>query len=150
MEELLIKLSSDLRKFNPESPIVVYYNKDSHELTYLQHNRSISLSYLSHLILPKKMTYGILTCAGLQELLTNIDDLMRSSIAASRKVSVTVKPFGFSIYAPLNERIYPGPSLVRHLQLVSITNFWITKFILRHHDEASKIMLRFITKKHTT
>jgi hypothetical protein len=146
--DLLLRFYNDLTQFDPTKPIAVIWN-ESNGLVYRQVGKVQAIPYMSNYYFPSpKLELGVLMPTDFKNLMDSIQTLLQDPALKSNDLSTVISNYRIKIYKLFNE--LPGPQLVYDLNFCSITNKWISKFILYRFDNNTRILLKSINHENRT
>lgn len=142
MLDIILRFYNDMTNFNPSEPIWVTYDDIKHVLTYRQINYMCSVPYISHMILPGRMTIGILNQKSYSTLMSQLYSMIESGILDNRRLIIAPKKMGFKVYHSVFG--VPGPQLIQDVDLVSIKNPLIAGFVMKRYSHESRTLYKIL------
>lgn len=137
--------TKDLSKFDPNELIIVTYDKSSHLLIFRQINHIVAATYLSPYFFPKKgFRVGVLTQAGYNKLLYNLNTLLRDSTLDEGKLIPDIGILGVDWYRHFNKKALPTPQKTISLKFVNVTNRVMTWLLCRFYNNNSRIIYKLV------
>lgn len=138
----LLQFYNDLTQFDPTKPIAITWD-ESNGLVYRQIGKVQATPYLNNYYFPRpKLELGVLMPIDFKKLMESIRVLVQDPALKSNDLNTTIGNYGIKIYKLFDD--LPGPQLVYDLEFCSITNKWISKFILYRFDNYTRILLKSI------
>lgn len=138
----LLQFHNGLAQFDPTEPIAVIWN-ESNGLIYRQLGKVLAVPYMSNYYFPRpKLKLGVLLPTDLKELIKSIETLIQDPALKSGDLNTVIGKYGFKVYKLFDD--LPGPQLVYNIELCSITNQWLSRFILYKFNPNTKILLKSI------
>lgn len=140
--DLLVKFYNDLTSLDPSVPTVVQYDNEN-GLLYRQLGKVVAVSYLGAAYFPRpSLKLGILTPKGYSELMEGLKKLIEDPQLKNDELGIRIKDYGTEFYKCYNRGTLSGPQLYVVLEYVSITNSFISKWILKNHNPESRTLLK--------
>lgn len=138
----LLQFHNDLAQFDPTKPIAITWN-ESNGLIYRQIGKVQAVPYMSNYYFPSpKLELGVLMPTDFKKLMESISTLLQDPALKSNDLNTVIDKYRIRIYKIFSE--LPGPQLVYDLNFCSITNKWLSKFILYRFDNYTRILLKSI------
>lgn len=138
----LLKFYNDLTQFDPTKPIAITWD-ESNGLVYRQIGKVQALPYMSNYYFPRpKLELGVLMPTDFKHLMDSIQTLLQDPALNSNDLNTVICNYGIKVYKLFED--LPGPQLVYELEFCSITNKWLSKFILYRFDNYTRILLKSI------
>lgn len=147
MREVLVKLHNDMNNFNPEIPIVVTYDKETHIITYRQLNKLVMIPYMRPYYLSERsFKLGILSPTNYVELMTNIRKLLQESDLDKDggSIAFSVDKLKIKVYKTYLSPYLIGPQVLMELKLVTISTKWLAVLIMRILSPETRTLLKLL------
>jgi hypothetical protein len=140
--DLLVKFYNDLTSLDPSAPIVVQYNREN-GLIYRQLGKVVVVPYMGAAYFPNPiLKLGILTPKGYSDLMEGLRKLIEDPQLKNDELGIRIKDYGTEFYKCYDRGSLSGPQLYVVLDYVTITNKFVAKWILNHHNPESKTLLK--------
>lgn len=140
--DLLVRFYNDLTSLDPSVPTVVQYDNEN-GLLYRQLGKVVAVSYLGSAYFPNPpLELGILTPKGYSDLMDGLKRLIEDPQLKDDELGIRIKNYGTEFYKCYNRGTLSGPQLYIVLDYVSITNSFISKWVLKNHNPESKTLLK--------
>lgn len=138
----LVQFYNDLAQFDPNEPIAVSWNANN-GLIYRQYGKVQAIPYMSNYYFPKpKLVLGVLMPTDFRKLMDSLKTLIQDPALESHELNTIIGEYGFRVYKLFRD--LSGPQLVYNIEFTSITNKWISKYILYRYSNISRILLKSI------
>jgi len=138
----LLQFHNDLAQFDPTMPIAITWD-ELNGLVYRQIGKVQAVPYMSNYYFPcPKLELGVLMPTDFKNLMESIRTLLQDPALKSNDLNTVIDKYKIKIYKLFSE--LPGPQLVYDLNFCSITNKWVSKFILYRFNNYTRILLKSI------
>ena len=147
MKLILKQFYDDMRRFSASNPIVVSYDKLTHELIYRQLNKLLIVKYLKPYYLPiKNFKLGILTPSGFTQLLSDLQLLLNDPELDKevKNISFSIDKLCLNVYKVYNKVNLPDPQLYIEFKFVNIINPLLVWIIMNSASLETKALYKLL------